>query len=91
MTYRINHLSLEEIKILEVKFPGTVIGEYEIMDGKIILSRHNNENEAKTELKRWAGRDAIQDKIEEMLDELIQIGEKYDLAPDEIRHMIKDS
>lgn len=99
MTYKINELTAEQVKELQAERPQSTIKEYQLVEERPrnpvkpfdVLSYHDSFEEAKDEAKRWQGRDALSDKIQESLDEALELGEQHGVDADEVRAMFKEA
>ena len=93
--YEIKQLSQEEIDNLRIQFPYTDIQEYQLLDNDMTLGYFSTSDEATLEMRRWEGRDAIRDAIDDKLpylvDELERMGSWYDIDSAEVRDMLRGS
>ena len=91
--YVVKQLSQDEITSLELQFPYSTIREFQILEDGMALGYAGTREEADAEMKKWEGRDAIRDTIEEklpiLLDELEQQGSWYGISSTEVHDMLK--
>ncbi len=95
MAYTIKELSQEEVDDMRIQSPYATIGKYQLMDDEISLGYEDTREEAEAEIRKWEGRDAIRDTINDklpvLLEELDQQASWYGLDSAEVHSMLKES
>lgn len=93
--YEVKHLSQEEMEALRAEFPFADIKEYQVREDGTALGYCSTVEEADAEVRKWEGRDAIREIIEDqipvLIDELERRGSWYGLESTEIHDMLRDA
>ena len=93
--YEIKELTQDDKDDFLAQHPQAVVRDYQIHDGSLSIGFYDTYEEAQTEVHAWEGRDAVQEAIDIRLDSLVEsliaLGNTYGLEADEVRNMMKAS